>query len=481
MEKREWLIAVTVLTLTFVFVLAGAAAMTWSEPELIGAESYSHDTNPEITTDNNGNVYAVWTTYPYGRRLYLNRFDGEKWMGATTPDHHVGNSFHPDVAIGPAGDAHIVWMGHYGGEGYATVYVRFDGANWGVPSLTGFYGGGASIAIAPTGEVFIAQGGSYIHGDGTTWTEPAPSGAAGRTDLSVDSTGNMYLAYGPRIPAYRTWTGSGWSSPIYLDGYDEGCGQVEMFHSDAGTSDYFCLRGTRVLHWHYDQQSGWQGPTEVVPAGSWKGNADVDANRKGLAAVIYSRLQAPDPAEDAYVRVWDGAQWLEEENVSNSPHNRNFWLGIGVSSDDQVVALWTVQIPPFPHWLYASTAQFALRAPIDIKPGSEPNAINCTNENAVIPVAVLTTEVFDASMVDHTTVSLNGAGELHTRRNTSEPRRHEEDVDGDGDMDLVFHFRLGETTLSCSATEATLTGVTTAGRSFYGTDMVHMIERGNSR
>jgi len=55
------------------------------------------------------------------------------------------------------------------------------------------------------------------------------------------------------------------------------------------------------------------------------------------------------------------------------------------------------------------------------------------------------------------------------------PRRHEEDVDGDGDTDLVFHFRLGETTLTRDSTEGTLTGETFDGQSIEGMDMVHMI------
>jgi len=32
------------------------------------------------------------------------------------------------------------------------------------------------------------------------------------------------------------------------------------------------------------------------------------------------------------------------------------------------------------------------------------------------------------------------------------------DVDGDGDTDLVLHFRLGDTALICDSTEAVLLG-----------------------
>jgi hypothetical protein len=112
---------------------------------------------------------------------------------------------------------------------------------------------------------------------------------------------------------------------------------------------------------------------------------------------------------------------------------------------------------------------------IDIKPGSDPNSINCNNDNGVIAVALLTADDFDATMVDHTTVTFEGASETHVDRRSGEPRRHEEDVDGDGDIDLVFHFRLGETELDCGSTEGTLTGETFDGQSVEGTDSVNMI------
>ena len=115
---------------------------------------------------------------------------------------------------------------------------------------------------------------------------------------------------------------------------------------------------------------------------------------------------------------------------------------------------------------------------IDIKPGSDPNSINCKskgNQTGVIPVAILTTEDFDAMTVDHTTVTFEGASETHVDKKTGEPRRHEEDVDGDGDMDLVFHFRFGDTNLTCDSTEGTLVGETYDGTQIEGTDAVRMV------
>jgi hypothetical protein len=102
---------------------------------------------------------------------------------------------------------------------------------------------------------------------------------------------------------------------------------------------------------------------------------------------------------------------------------------------------------------------------IDIKPGSDPNSINLGSKG-VVPVAVLTTEGFDASSVDPATVLFAGAAPL---------RWAMEDVDYDGDLDLIFHFKTQELGLDMSSTEATLTGQTFDGIPIEGTDTVNIV------
>lgn len=102
---------------------------------------------------------------------------------------------------------------------------------------------------------------------------------------------------------------------------------------------------------------------------------------------------------------------------------------------------------------------------LDIKPGSDPNAIN-PDGKGVIPVAILTTADFDATTVDATTVRF-GPSEAEPAR-----RGRIKDVDGDNDDDLILHFRTQETGITDGDVEACLTGLTTGGESIAGCDVI---------
>jgi len=88
----------------------------------------------------------------------------------------------------------------------------------------------------------------------------------------------------------------------------------------------------------------------------------------------------------------------------------------------------------------------------------------CNDGNGVIPMQLLSTVDFDATTVDHTTVTLADASEAHVDKKSGEAIRHVEDVNGDGLEDLVFHFRFSETGLPCDPPEIPFNGETFAGQ-----------------
>lgn len=107
-----------------------------------------------------------------------------------------------------------------------------------------------------------------------------------------------------------------------------------------------------------------------------------------------------------------------------------------------------------------------LEAVIDIKPGSDVNSINLKSKG-VVPVAILTTEDFDAMNVNPQSVMFAGAHPV---------RGHVEDVDGDGSDDILLQFKTQELTeLSPDSTDATLSGATLDEIPFSGTDTVNIV------
>jgi len=103
---------------------------------------------------------------------------------------------------------------------------------------------------------------------------------------------------------------------------------------------------------------------------------------------------------------------------------------------------------------------------IDIKPGGNPNNINLKSRG-VVPVAVLTTDNFDASTVDPSTVLFAGASPVRWKLC---------DVDEDGDDDILFHFKTQDLNLEEDITEATLTGETNNEDVISATDTVRIVQ-----
>jgi len=110
-------------------------------------------------------------------------------------------------------------------------------------------------------------------------------------------------------------------------------------------------------------------------------------------------------------------------------------------------------------------------ASIDIKPGTYPNTIY-VNKKGNVPVAILTTDDFDASNVNPNTVVFLGASPCM--------RAKLQDVDNDSDLDMIFHFNIKALDFSLVVVEgeylyAYLTGETNDNKLFVGKDTVVLV------
>jgi len=312
--------------------------------------------------------------------------------------------------------------------------------------------------------------------DGVNWynDQPLQNGAVpiisgGDPWWNRGSYGPCDILYNPS--AYNT--GTDWTFTMYYDGTTGGDEAIGLgFSSDGITWTGYdangdgkadpVLNGTYVSgDWDYDYVSratiikNGDGDFEMWYSGG------VGAMNHGIGyATSPDGINWTRDANNPIFHKDDGVGWRDSRTycpaVIQDGSAYKMWLtGKDKESGDYSIGYATV-VPP------------VTEVDIDIKPGSYPNSINLKSKG-VVPVAVLTSDDFDASIVDPATVLFAGAAPL---------RWALEDVDDDGDIDLLFHFRTQELNLDENSTEATLTGKTNADQPIQGTDTVNIVPKG---
>lgn len=110
---------------------------------------------------------------------------------------------------------------------------------------------------------------------------------------------------------------------------------------------------------------------------------------------------------------------------------------------------------------------------IDIKPGGSQNTINLGSAG-VVPVAMLSSESFDATQINPATVALAGAKVRLVGRG-SKYLCQTRDVNGDGRTDLVCDVETASFLIEPGDTMATLEAMTVAGHPVRGQDIIRIV------
>jgi hypothetical protein len=145
---------------------------------------------------------------------------------------------------------------------------------------------------------------------------------------------------------------------------------------------------------------------------------------------------------------------------------RNVEVGNSIDLTDIYTAT-TPQLAP------AISITLGIEVAIDIKPGSYPNSINLSSAG-VIPVAILSSESFDAASIDPESLRLSGAS-VGIAGKSGNLLCHLEDVNSDSRNDLVCQFETAQLTLQTGDTMAEVTGKTLSGVAFRGQDSVRIV------
>ena len=165
-----------------------------------------------------------------------------------------------------------------------------------------------------------------------------------------------------------------------------------------------------------------------------------------------------DNWEADHAFLWENGSMIDLGTLDG-----DFATAFDINSDGQIVGFSSTIAGENHAVLWALPA--TVNVTVDIKPGSLTNSINLGSKG-VVPVAALTTDDFYAGDLDPVTVIFAGASPLHWSL---------QDVDWDGDMDLVLHFKTQELNLDLSSIDAPLTGTTYDGISVEGVDLVQIV------
>ncbi len=445
-------------------------AVTWGNGQFVAVGNWILVTSPDG---------ATWTS-PWASPVI--NFRDVIWAGAPLnlfvaagPGNKVSTSADgvtwTERSVGLSSNQHVdslAWNGSKlvaAGGGLSTtdrfVATSEDTISWNVNSFTSQF-----RDIVWDGSQFMAvESGMtiYTSPDGDTWT------------LAVTSP-----------PSASTLNGVVWDGSQYT-----AVGRVVMHSSDGNTwavQSMFTDNELNAITWNGDSQYvtvGEHGTILVagyalaeVQGYKWEdlnGNGEWDEGEPAMPGVtIYADLNQDDVLEEGEPSV------VTDENGRYSIGGLPTGVDLRISevvpegylqTFPEVPGYWGVNLSPgqvlidvnFGNRMTEITVQ------IDIKPGSDPNSVNLRSRG-VIPVAVLTDESFDAASVNVATVLFGRTGY------EAGPDRYSfEDVDDDGDTDLILHFRTQDTGIEPDDTEAILTGLTTDGVEITGTDSVRIV------
>lgn len=351
--------------------------------------------------------------------------------------------------------------------GWSVQQNLFEAFRW--TQATGMVSLGSANTLAwgvsADGEVVVGQ---FVDGGAFRWTEATGLvDIGGRSAFSASADGAVVVGVDNSTLAFRWTQATGQVSLGVLPG---GFESVALgVSADGAVVVGFSSTATASEAFRWVQATGMIGLGDL-PGGDFFSLARAvsadgavivgeSASAIGFEAFVWDESNGMRSLRDVLIAQGDDlAGWQLVSAMDVSADGRTI-IGWGFNPDGQTEG-WLARLAPAPSGELVT---------IDIKPGSFPNSINPKSKGK-IPVAILTTDSFDATTVDPITV-------LFGRTGTEAAPVHFafEDVDGDGDADMILHFKTQETGILCWDTSASLTGKTFGGQMIEGSDSIKTV------
>lgn len=188
------------------------------------------------------------------------------------------------------------------------------------------------------------------------------------------------------------------------------------------------------------------GPSELSFAIGTLDDTDFEGDER-----IVIRLTDPTGAEAGFLT--QGSAFVVDDDPFDPFLLEDFERGAHLWNADEELELSTPEIaaddPLAGRGQDAWNHILEVTTPVTVDALVQGNLCNQGNSKGVLPVVLFGSESFDVTAVDMSNIRVGDAGETHVDDKTGEPKRHTEDVNGDGVLDLVIHVRAGETGLEC--------------------------------
>jgi outer membrane protein assembly factor BamB len=368
-------------------------------------------------------------------------------------------------------------------------YDEMTGAFLGIFATDSVGEGPVSMTFGPDGNLYVGKISAIHRYDGRTGafidTFATGGDLRGATGLAFGSDGNLYVSsFGGLAPNSKVIRYDG-DTGAYIDDFiPVGSGGLQGATSLIFGPDGNLYVTSRVTN----QVLRYNGSTgaflNIFASGGFNGPQDLVFGPDGNLFVLYDSPQQIDRFDGLtgeFLGTFAMGTWGTDEIELAFGPDRNLYVTSGfignsvLRFDGSTGQFIDEIVPAGSDGLSNATALlfFTPSGPIevhlDIKPGSDNNPIN-PKSNGIIPVAILTTDTFDATTVDPLSVRFGPkeAQEAHGKG-------HIEDVNQDGEPDLVLHFSTQETGIACGDTSASLTGETGDGEPIQGSDTIKTV------
>ena len=371
------------------------------------------------------------------------------------------NSVVATIAVGPSPSAVAVTPNAarlyvvVAGGSVAVIDTELAGVIATIPVGTSLFGGGSGVAITPDGRraYVVAQAVLAVIDTATNTVVSHPDVGPSPAAVAISPDGRR--AYVTNAWGFDTFAGSivviDTATGAVIDTIVYGAVLMSIAVTPDGSRAY-AASPSQFVSTGYGSAfipSRWVGVFDLVGGTVWTSI---------LLAGPPSAVAVTPDGSHAYVTIPSANSVAVIDTANNTVVGS---IGVPAGPSGLAIAPDAEPSPPIP----ASK----IHVSIDIKPGS-PNNVSPRSKSEVIPVAILSSDSFDARTVDPATVRFGATG-----TEAAPVEVIVKDVNRDRRADLLLRFKTRDTGIACGATVAVLTGHTFGGPAIEGSGWIHTL------